>query len=62
VVDGVTGVFFDHPTAGEIRAAVTACAEQHWEPVQMMAHVETFSEARFIGALQDIIAQALHRR
>ncbi len=62
VVEGVTGVFFDHPTAGEICAAVTACADGQWEPSQMMAHVETFSEARFIAALQDIVAQALHRR
>lgn len=48
---GVSGDFFQAPTAKSIRQAVIAHRDHAWDPNAIRAHVDTFSEERFHARL-----------
>ncbi|HEU4998955.1 MAG TPA: glycosyltransferase [Lapillicoccus sp.] len=51
VVPGTTGLFFDHPTPRDIRAAVLSARERDWSESTIREHAERFSEPAFHAAL-----------
>ena len=57
VVEGRTGVFIDEPTPELIESAVSSFDPAQWDPQQIRAHVEKFSEERFIAQLHEYVAQ-----
>lgn len=57
VVEGRTGVFIDEPTPELIESAVSSFDPAQWDPQQIRAHVEKFSEERFISQLHEYVAQ-----
>jgi len=59
VREGETGVFFDQPEAPFIRDAVTRLLDHTWDRAGLVAHAETFSEARFAVRLQAVAAEEL---
>jgi glycogen synthase len=60
VVEGKTGVFFDRPDAGEIRTAVDELATLSWDPHQITAHADLFSEQSFVARLRTIVEEAVN--
>jgi glycosyltransferase involved in cell wall biosynthesis len=60
VVEGKTGVFFDRPDAGEIRTAVDGLATLSWDPHQITAHADLFSEQSFVARLRTIVEEAVN--
>jgi glycosyltransferase involved in cell wall biosynthesis len=58
VVEGKTGVFFDRPDASEIRTAVDELATRSWDPHQITAHADRFSEESFVARLRTIVEEA----
>ena len=61
VVEGVTGLFFDTPTAPAIRTAINEYRSHPWDPDAIREHMEQFTEARFAARLQAEVAGLLHR-
>jgi glycosyltransferase involved in cell wall biosynthesis len=55
VVSDETGIFFDQPTAGEIGVAVDRLMSHSWDPGAIASHIDSFSEERFIGRIQEIV-------
>ena len=51
VREGVSGAFFEAPTPGQIRHAVTSTAEMTWDAAAIRAHTSQFDEAHFHQAL-----------
>jgi glycosyltransferase involved in cell wall biosynthesis len=47
VLEGVTGLFFQEQTVESLREAITRFESSHFDPVQIRAHAEGFSEVRF---------------
>ena len=60
VVEGVNGLFFDCPSAADIRTAIDQYREHPWDPDAIREHMEQFTEARFVARLQVEIAGLLH--
>lgn len=56
VDDGRTGVFFEHPTAGEVTAAVVALRAASWDAGSIRAHAALFSESRFVERLTRVVS------
>ncbi len=56
IADGVNGLFFERPEAADIRAAVVRAGRTRWVPALIEAHADTFSEARFVDRLREIVA------
>lgn len=56
VIEGTTGVFFTHPTAIEIAAAVASLADREWDGSAIEAHAALFSQHAFAERLQEIVA------
>ncbi len=56
VVEGRTGVFFDAPTSGGIRAAVQRATGRDWDHAAIRAHAGTFTEDRFVERLRAEVA------
>lgn len=56
VVEGVTGEFFENPSASEIRAAVVAFGPERWDQSKIRSHSEQFSEQRFRERLREEVA------
>lgn len=61
VVDGRTGLFFEEPTAEQIRGAVDRAQAHGWPPEELRAHADSFGEAGFaerirreVEALRDL--------
>lgn len=52
VVPGLSGAFFEEPTADAIHAAVVAARDQHWIAEAIRSHADGFSEERFCARLQ----------
>lgn len=51
IAEGLSGAFFEQPTAAEIRAAVVADRGRTWDTQAIRQHAESFSEARFHARL-----------
>ena len=56
-----TGVFFDEPTAGSIRAALIRLRERPWDVDVLRSRAELFSEQRFIEQIRRIVEEELER-
>ena len=50
-------MFIDEPTPELIESAVSSFDPAQWDPQQIRAHVEKFSEERFIAQLHEYVAQ-----
>ncbi len=57
IVDGVTGVFFDQPDPQLIARAVTTLTDTPWNAGALRTHAEQFSSARFVGRINDVVAE-----
>lgn len=55
VVEGVTGVFFDSPTAGAIQEGIRDLAAAPWSVNDIRTNVDRFAEGRFVRRLHDIV-------
>jgi glycosyltransferase involved in cell wall biosynthesis len=56
VKENETGVFFDHPSSGDIANAVMKARSMSWNAGQIRKAAERFSEERFIHELQGHVA------
>lgn len=56
IAEGVSGAFFDTPTAAAIAEAVHA-DHDGWDAAAITAHVDQFSERQFIQRLRDEVAR-----
>jgi len=52
IEDGVSGTFFESPTAPEIRTAVMSNLTRRWDPAAIQQHVDRFGEGPFIERLR----------
>ena len=57
VLEGVTGVYFDAPTARDIADAVRTVSRETWDEEAIRAHAESYSEERFVAELHRIVAE-----
>lgn len=57
VVDGKTGVFFDHPQADSLADAVREFEMKSWDPRRIRLNAERFSTARFLEETRHLIEQ-----
>ena len=57
VTEDETGVFFDHPSSGDIAKAVVKARSMSWNADQIRHAAERFSEERFIHELQGHVAR-----
>lgn len=57
VVDGTTGVFFDRPDPAAVAAAMREVTAREWDAGAITAHVDRFSEARFVERVRAIVAE-----
>ena len=55
VIEGVTGAFFNSPTAADIRECLDRVRDTVWSTDDIQHHAECFSEQHFATALQSII-------
>jgi glycosyltransferase involved in cell wall biosynthesis len=63
VIEGVTGAFFDEPTAQSLAGVLRAFDAQAYDAKQLRAHAEQFSPERFIERFRAIVELvALERR
>ncbi|HXH77220.1 glycosyltransferase [Nocardioides sp.] len=61
VVEGSTGLFFDHPTAKSIARALADFDTHVWDAATIRARAEEFSEDRFIRRLTEISQEVMPR-
>jgi len=59
VIDGETGVLFDEPTVDSLATGMRRAASIAWDPARIRRHAETFSRARFIREIQDVVGDTL---
>ncbi|MCW2835759.1 MAG: glycosyltransferase [Nocardioides sp.] len=59
VVEGSTGLFFEHPTARSIGAALADFDTHAWDPATIRSRADEFSEDRFIWRLTEISGEVL---
>ncbi|MCG8598860.1 MAG: glycosyltransferase [Verrucomicrobiales bacterium] len=57
VVDGRTGVFFDHPDADSLLGALRKCDSIDWDKATIRRNAERFSVERFIEETRRILAR-----
>jgi glycosyltransferase involved in cell wall biosynthesis len=55
IVDGRTGVFFEHPTPESLAEAIERFEQQSWSQVALRAHAEQFSIAVFQRRMQQFL-------
>jgi glycosyltransferase involved in cell wall biosynthesis len=53
VIEGVTGVFFDHPDAAHIRAAIEGFRGGSFSAAKIRAHARGFSPEVFVDAITE---------
>ena len=56
VVPDVTGAFFERPDPAEIAALVQQILSHSWDSDAIRAHGATFSEARFVERLRQLVS------
>ncbi|MBO0881320.1 MAG: glycosyltransferase [Mycobacterium sp.] len=61
VVDGKTGVFFDHPNVEEIAQALDSARRRDWLSDVLRAHSAIFSVDRFQSRLREIVSEERNR-
>ena len=59
--EGRTGIFFDTPTPEAIARAIGEVRAAHWSQSAIREHAATFSRARFVHRLQEIVEEELER-
>jgi glycosyltransferase involved in cell wall biosynthesis len=59
VLDGVTGVFFDAPTADALVPALERVAALRVDPARLRAHAERFARARYAAEMRAVLADTL---
>lgn len=57
IAEGVTGIYFDSPTASNVAAAVRDFTTRDWDGDRIRAHAERFTEEHFAKRLRDEIAR-----
>lgn len=62
IVDGVTGTFFDEPSAVSLAAALRAFDPDYFDPNRLRAHAEQFSPGRFITRLRALVDEIVQHR
>jgi len=55
VVEGTTGIFFDHPSVDALRRALDQVESHEWDRAAIRAHAATFSRARFDEQFRNVI-------
>ena len=58
--EGRTGIFFDAPTPEAIADAIRELRATPWSDSSIRAHAATFSRARFVQRLQEIVEEELN--
>jgi glycosyltransferase involved in cell wall biosynthesis len=59
VVEGKTGVFFDHQTPEDLLSALETIEPQHFDPDAIRRHTEAFSRPRFIEQVRQTFVEVL---
>ena len=54
IVEHETGLFFEHPRAGEIAEALAAADTHRWDRARIVARADDFGEASFIDRMRQI--------
>ena len=54
IMEGETGLFFEHPRPAEIAEAMAAADTHPWDRARIMARADDFGEARFIARIRRI--------
>jgi glycosyltransferase involved in cell wall biosynthesis len=57
VVEGVTGAFFDAPSAGAIRSVLRELSRTRWDEATIRLHAERYSPERFATDLRRIVVE-----
>lgn len=57
VIEGHTGLFFDHATSDSLVAALASFEQYRWEPRRLRQHAEKFSYPIFARRLLDFLTQ-----
>ncbi len=56
LVEGKTGVFFDHPDPDDVAAALSAIDAQEWDPSVLQNHAAGYSNAAFVDRIRQVVA------
>jgi len=59
VRQGVTGLFFDEPSAMSMTPVLETAMKIAWNPSAISAHAKTFGKEAFIGRLQEVAREVL---
>jgi glycosyltransferase involved in cell wall biosynthesis len=59
VIDGETGVLFDHTTVESLAGALKRAAAISWDAAHIRRQAERFSRARFVNEIQHIVDETL---
>ena len=59
VIDGVTGVYFRHPTAESVIEAIQRLERMELDPAVLRAHAESFDVSQFKKGLKEIVDRSL---
>lgn len=62
IVDCVTGVFFDEPTADALAAVLRDFEPARFDPQRLRAHAEQFAPERFVARLRGLVGEIVQRR
>jgi glycosyltransferase involved in cell wall biosynthesis len=57
VVEGTTGIFFDHPSVDALRRALDEVESREWDRAAIRAHAARFNRARFMQQLGNVIGK-----
>jgi glycosyltransferase involved in cell wall biosynthesis len=57
VEEGVSGLFFDEPSAEAIAPALRAASEIAWDRQSIVAHAKSFAKEAFIGRLKEVVRE-----
>ncbi|PAW63316.1 MAG: hypothetical protein B9S36_05010 [Verrucomicrobiia bacterium Tous-C2TDCM] len=57
VLEGKTGLFFDHPDPDSLAGAVRELESREWDPHRIRRNAERFSTTRFLRETRDLLAQ-----
>ena len=61
ILEGVTGAFFDEPSAASLASVLRGFAPERFDPQRLRAHAEEFAPARFIQRLRAMVGEIVER-
>lgn len=61
ILDGVTGMFFDEPSAASLAGVLRGFAPERFDAQHLRAHAEQFSPARFTERLRAMVGEIAER-